>query len=220
MCIRDRLNVYSSVPYTQQVLPSRALFYGREVPGIPGNPAIESPCNMDPVSFHNQFLFHILSLARRFSLTFPECVGLQTAYEVFPNTSYYFGLAACTLLEVSRQLPAKFRGFGFGLAMAHLMHQFYIVAKELPPGKRPGRRFSVCNPAVLQKRDVWDKRCHHKMVTCLHAHHLHSALKSRKDKAKVYKTTLTRLSGQAPMVGDLIMNHSIALLAQIGVLPA
>jgi hypothetical protein len=220
--VEHLLNVYSSVPYTQQVLPSRALFYGKEVPGIPGNPAIESPCNMDPVSFHNQFLFHILSLARRFSLTFPECVGLQTAYEVFPNTSYYFGLAACTMLRGAgsrrHSLPAKFRGFGFGLLMARLMNEFYLIAAS--SGRRPGRRFSCYNAPVLQEREDWDKRCHHKMVTCLHVHAIHSTIKIRKERAKVYKWILTRLADQAPMVRDLIMNHSMALMAQIGLLPA
>ena len=216
------LEVYSSTPYNQQVLSPHTLFEGKEVPGIPGNPVIASHCNMDPVSFHNQFLFHILVLAERFSLTLPECIGLQTAYEVFPNTSYYFGLAACSLLQAGSRhpLPTKLRGFGFGLAVANLMNEFYTIATKLKPGQRPGRRFSVYNNAVLQEREDWNKRCHHKMVTCLHVHHLYSVVKSRKERAKVYKTILCRLSGQAPMVGQLIMNHSMALMAQIGLLPA
>jgi hypothetical protein len=221
--VEHLLEVYSSVPYTQQVLSVHALLDGEEVPAIPGYPSIKSHCNMDPVSFHNQFVFHVLVLARRFGLTFPECIGLQTAYEVFPNTSYFFGLAACTLLRVRASrgpLPTKFRGFGFGHAMSLLMNQFYLIATQLPSGKRPGRRFSVYNRPPLQEREVWDKRCHHKMVMCLHVHHMHSIVKSRKDKAKIYKSILLSLSGQAPKVGDVIMNHSMALMAQIGLLPA
>jgi hypothetical protein len=219
--VEHLLEMYSSVPYTQQVLSPHTIFDGKEVPGIPGYPVIESHCNMDPVSFHNQFLFHILVLAQRFRLTFPECIGLQTAYEIFPNTSYYFGVAACTLLRgPRRRLRTKFRGFSFGLAMVQLMSQFWEIARSLPSGRRPGRRFAVYNLPVLPEPEVWDKRCHHKMVTCLHVHALHSTIKSRKEKQKVYKSILLRLCGQAPKVGHLIMNHSMALMAQIGLLPA
>ena len=215
------LDIYSTLPFSQQVV-SRSLLDGEEVAVIPGYPVIRNHCNMDPVAFHQPFLFHMLVLVNTFKLPFAEVIGLQTAYEVFPNTGYYFGLAACSMLRCKSQgaLPSSSRGFGFGLLIIHLMYEFSLIASSRSPPRLPGRRFSCYNAPVLQRREVWNRRCHHKLVTCIHAHAIYSVVKNRKERAKVYKCLLSRLAEQAPKVGDLIMNHSMALMAQIGLLPA
>ena len=66
------LDSYASVPCAQQTVSSQSHVDGREVIRIPGYPVVQNHCNMDPVSFHNPLLFHILVLVQRFRLTHPR----------------------------------------------------------------------------------------------------------------------------------------------------
>jgi hypothetical protein len=98
-----------------------------------------------------------------------------------------------------------------------------MVLKEEVDNKisRPPRRFACYNKPVIQSKEEWNERCHLKMITCLYSHAVHSTRKSKKDKVIAYKELLLRLKKNfAPQVGTLIMGHSMAIMSQIGLLPA
>jgi hypothetical protein len=93
------MSVYESIPPTRKNV-STGLLDG-STNGCLGLDYIKNKCNMDPLAYHLPYVHYMLLLAQRFSLTFPEMVGLETAFEVFPNTAYYFVMAATTLLTAT-----------------------------------------------------------------------------------------------------------------------
>jgi hypothetical protein len=93
------LSEYKRMPSIHRVV-SDALFNGKGGGGIHGFRCLKSPCNMEPMSYHQPFLHYLAHLTERFGLTLPETVGVMSAIEVLPNTAYYFCAAAQALLSI------------------------------------------------------------------------------------------------------------------------
>jgi hypothetical protein len=133
------LTEYERMPESRKVV-SNYLLHGIEGGGMLGLRCLKNPCNMDPMAYHQAFIYYSLLLVKHFGLSFPETVGLSSSIEVIPNTAYFFCAAAEALLGIrASDLYRCHRGFAFGYLMAKLLLHLH----RTKPKSCPGTRFNI-----------------------------------------------------------------------------
>jgi hypothetical protein len=132
---------------------SEALFNGTNGGGIHRFCCLKNPCNnMEPMLYHQPFLHYAMHLIKRFGLTFPETVGVMSAIEVLPNTTYYFSSAAEALLSMRiSDLSLRHRGFAFGYLVAKLL----VHLRRINSGHCPGTRLNIYWDLELPSATEW-----------------------------------------------------------------
>ena len=101
----------------------KVLFDGTPAKGVEGFACLHNPCNMDPAyGYYQPFLHFGLLLVKHYQLSFPETISLVAVMEVVPNTSYFFAIAAQSLLQLPvKDLHLSHCGFVFGYLVSSLM---------------------------------------------------------------------------------------------------
>jgi hypothetical protein len=124
------LSEYESMPESWQVL-SKSSLLEQDVGGMVGFLCLKNPCNMDPMSFYQPFIYYSLLLVDHFSLSFPETVSLVSVIKVLPKTVYFFSAAAQALLSTRpMDLSGCCRGFAFGYLVASLLLNFRTLRSK------------------------------------------------------------------------------------------
>jgi hypothetical protein len=187
------------------------------VAGLKGFGAVKSPCNMDPMGFYQPFIHYILLLVDHFGLSLPETVGLISAIEVLPNTSYYFSAAAQALLATHPDdLHRCHRGFAFGYLVASLLLRF----RQQRTVSCPGVRFCIYWEAELPTGQEWEDRCTLKTLACLRFHAAFDSLVDKKKRATQYKKLRKHFCSTTAQCDLLVTNHVLGICSVLGLLPS
>jgi hypothetical protein len=111
---------------------THALFEGKQVEYVPGFGCMQNECNMDPTSYIMLVLSCIVKLGLHFDLNLPELHSVQMAFQVFPHSCMFFGVATETLLHLNpSQIPSTYRrGYGFGHLLANLIVDLFLLTRE------------------------------------------------------------------------------------------
>jgi hypothetical protein len=83
----------------------------------------------------------------------------------------------------------------------------------------PGLRFKCYNAPVLPSGNDWVARCEERTLLVLYVNAAYPTMTNRNKINTVYKDLIKRFSEHCLYVGKLTMNHSLALLAAVGLLP-
>jgi hypothetical protein len=181
---------------------------------------ITNPCNLDPSGFHQSTLFLMCSLSKRLSLTLPEMVSVVAAYELIPDNPYYFYLSIRSILSSSKQvaLGEMHRGYAIGYLVGSLMLEYHRIKKNQAI-QVPGRRFPTYVQPKLPTGQEWRQRCDEKIFLILHINSTYPTLTSKVTRQKVYRDILKRFAKNVVNMGELKTNHSLAIMASLGLLP-
>jgi hypothetical protein len=210
------LSEYERMPEERKVVSNR-LLHGRVRGGMNGFRCIKNPCNMDPMSFYQPLIHYSLLLVSHFGLSFPETVGLISAIEVLPNTSYFFAAAAETLLAIRpNELHRSHRGFAFGYLVAALVLQL----RRARPDSDPGVRFNIYWQPELPSGKEWEDRCALKTLACLRFHAAFASLVDKKKRATQYKKLRKHFCSNTENCDLLVTNHVLGICSCIGLLPS
>ncbi len=210
------LEEYSKMPDSWKVV-SKKLLLGGVGAGMQGFRCVKNLCNMDPMSYYQPFLHYSLLLVNHYGLSFPETVGLMSAIEVVPNTSYFFSLAAEALLATHpKALHGCHRGFAFGYLVARLVLHFWRIRSE----KCPGVRFNIYWEPEMPTGAEWEARCTLKTLACLRFHAAFHSLVDKKKRATQYKKLRKHFCSTTANADLLITNHVLCICSCIGLLPA
>jgi hypothetical protein len=179
---------------------------------------LRNPCNLDPASFHQPFHVMTVALVQKFKLNLVEIASVATAYELIPETAYYWHLATSTMLGL-KQLPSVFRGYGFGYLFAALALHFLQKYRE-GTHVQEVRRHSTYKISVLPTRLAFHDKVHCRLVLCLQVWRK-SPTSKRKKTARTDYDTLTKIwqEWKDDGVGMLIAQHSMAMHSELGLLP-
>ena len=90
---------------------------------------VRNPCNLESSGFHQPFAYIGILLAQKFSLSFPEMVGVALANTLRPNTSYYFTLSCIEILQ-NKNLPDELRQYKLGHKLMQLVDSYKTDMKQ------------------------------------------------------------------------------------------
>ena len=207
---------YASIGDNRKFI-STAMFDGVVAKGVEGFVCIRNPCNMDPFGYYQPFLHFGLLLVKHYQLSFPETVGMVTAMEVVPNTSYFFALAAQSLLQVpANHLHPSHRGFAFGYLVSSLMLEW----RETQSRQSPGIRWNLYRVPVAASGEEWESRCKVKTLSCLQFYASFNDLVCKKERKTQYKKLLAIFCSETPDCRVLTTNHMLAISSCLGLLPS
>lgn len=186
--------------------------------GLDGHGSIACACNLHPQSFHQIYLWHCLQMTDHFGLGFAELLSLQTTFDIMGKSHYLFGVA-CRLLISSTKVRndkhtflREFGGYGVGYYILQLMN---CIVPQIPS---PPTRFNDYKTMKVPNRKEWDVRCQVKLAAVLHIFGAYPDCPPDADIDKIYKQCLSLLT-KADGVGPLTGNHSIGIMAPLGLLP-
>ena len=175
------------------------------------------PCHLDPQSFHQIYKWYVPALAKRFNMSYGEVVSIQTTFDYMAKTHYYFGVVAEAILGAPRGFMDEIifhnRGYKIG---------YYILSLMLNVKGRvnsPPCRFNDYKEFQVGPMDDWIKTCEKKTRVMLHLCHHYVERPEEKDVTSAYKKSLNLLKKTVDGAGPLITNHSVAIMASIGLLP-
>lgn len=216
-------DLYDKIPEERRTV-SESLRYGERVKFHKLLPdMIRNPCNMDPQSFHQPFLHYILLMVHKYNMTFSETIGVQTAMEFMHFTSLFFVMSCKCVLSVvpPNGFGPRERGWGIGYLLLHLMKRFH---SEMESGGQLYDRYPHYYKPRVPTLGEWERRCHRKVITCLCAFSCYNTgmktVGSRPRKDAAYKEVYDLLCPDADNAAELGLNHSMAVLSQIGLLPS
>ena len=228
------VDFYQSTEIDQRsVTPN--LLTGPESSPIPSFPVISNVCNLNPFSYQLTFVELVLRLVQKFDLNMIEIISVVTCYEIFPNCLYYFGVAANIFLQdLEIDDTKKFRGTLFGYKLSEVIMHIFHTTREVrcsnfrksstgTATKLPPSRFncytSLEKITTLQSFDLWEERCNHKFHHLIMFNDKYWKTKNQPSMKLAYGKLLNQLKPYAPNCGTLTLQHEVAILSSLGLLP-
>eukprot|EP00978_Attheya_sp_CCMP212_P040311 scaffold218637_cov51-Attheya_sp.AAC.1 len=206
-------NFYSSIEVKKQTITTD-LLQGNETSPIPNFP---------------------LPLIKKFDLNLVEIVSVVTCYEIFPHCLYYFGVAAnIFLIDISPKDKRRFCGsfFGYQLykVMMHVFHSTRQVRSQNIRKKLSSTNTTLPPPSFqcytsleivtsVQSFPLWEERCNHKLHTILMFNNKYWTTRNQPTMKTAYKKLIKELNPHAPNCGSLSLQHELAIMSSLGLLP-
>ena len=216
--INDVANWINDLPPELQTFQRFDRSYkSRAFQGLPGYEARVIPSHVDPQSFYQIYRWYCMQLASRFRLSYVELVSLQTTFDLFPKSHYYFAVAAESLLRLDTKyghaIISRHRGYRFGFFILNLM--FHMQGRFSTPPCRFNDYKSFELPTYNNWMEMIDKKC----ACLIHVMICFSEQPEDTKRHSIYKKSLNLIAKKIPNADVLIMNHSIAIMSSLGLLP-
>lgn len=191
----------------------------------PGFNIVMNEPNMDAYSYHAAFVNYIFLLTAKFNLCLPEIIGLICAQDFMHQTSLFFILAAKAMLHCvdprmfSGNRPGYEFSFVFIRILLHFRDEVEAHLSRRGGSRRDFRRYRQYYRAVMPSWQDWRGHCHRKLTICLHVNAALSEPGSQDKSFSWYTKAHAMFMKEAHQVGDLGINHSMAVMSCLGLLP-
>ena len=173
-------------------------------------------CPIDPFSFTQVYLYYVPLIAQKYNLSFLEIISVQTSFDYFAKSPYYFGCSAKMILSNSCDKKMfRLSGAAFGYVFLRLME----AVLNMTDGKTPSR-FSDYRDADLRfpkNYEEFHESVYKKVKLCLHVQSAFPLEPS--DPTNSYKKVLNYFLKTVRGAGHLTCNHSLGMMACLGLMP-
>ena len=190
-------------------------FNGLKFEGFPGYSSTWGTCPIDPISFFQVYLYYIPLVAEKYHLSFLEVVSLQTCFDFYPKSPYYFGCTAEMLLGSKNQDICTLSGAYFGFYFIRLMEAVLKISE----GKTPCRFSDYRDTSNRFPSDYseFQQAVYNKVKLCIHVQCVLPHEPS--DPSNSYKKVVNLFVKTVRGAGYLTCNHSLGMMACLGVMP-